>query len=139
MNNKKTKIFREQSTEKLPLRGNLYKKNQRRISFSKLFKLVFVCIAFISILFVSVYAIFLNNRTSAESINQATVLEHLSKNLVLPQEEVNSVMRVSNAKELSSQEEFYKDVKNGDYIIIFDKLVLIYDFDKSLIKNIKTY
>ena len=47
-------------------------------------------------------------------------------------------MRVSNAKVLASQNELYKDIKNGDYIIVFKSMILVYDFDSSFIKDIKT-
>lgn len=138
MNSKRQKIS-ESKNEKLPLTGNLYKKNQRRISFFKLFRLAFISVAFLSITFLIVYAVFLNNKTSAESINQNTVLNQLSKNLILPNEEVVEMRRVSDARILSEQEAFYDNVKNGDYIIVYKSMSILYDFDKSLIKKIKTY
>jgi len=139
MYNKKPKTKSTYNNEKLPLSGNLYKKNKRRISFAKLFKLVFASVAFLSLTFIVIYVVFLNNKTNAESVNQGTVLTQLSKNFVLPEEEVVSMMRVSNAKELSSQDTFYKNVKNGDYIIVYKSMVIIYNFDKNLVENVRTY
>ncbi len=139
MDSKKQRIFSELNNDKLPFSGNLYKKNQRRISFSKLFRWTFISVFFISIVFAVIYGVFLNNKTSAESINQNTVLNQLSKNLILPKDEIINIMRVSNAKDLEKQDIFYKNVKNGDYVIIYKSMVILYDFDKSLIKNIKTY
>lgn len=138
MDNKKQRIFSELNNGKFPFTGNLYKKNQRRISFSKLFKWAFVSVFFISIVFAVIYGVFLNNKTSAESINQNTILNQLAKNLILPEDEIINIMRVSNAKDLEKQDIFYKNVKNGDYVIIYKSMIILFNFDKSLIKGIKT-
>ncbi len=137
MNNKKIKIFLEEN--RLPLSGNLYIKNKRRINLNRFFKFSLLTISFIFIVFISIYAFFLKNKTNAESINQTTILNQLSKNIILPKEEIINIMRISNAKELSSQDKFYENIENGDYILIFKNMSMIYDFDKNLIKNIKTY
>ena len=135
--NSKRQIEKIDKNNKLPFTGNLYKKNKNRISFFKILKLGFISIAFLSILSITFYVIMLNNRTNAESLNQGSVLKQLSENLVLPKEEVEDFQRISNAKELANQEDFFKDAKNGDYIIVYHSMALIYDFDKKLIKNIK--
>lgn len=80
----------------------------------------------------------MGSKTNAESINQEMVLERLGTQFVLPEIEPTKVMRVSDAKELSIQDEFYRNIKNGDYIIVYDNLMLIYSFDQKLIKNVKT-
>ncbi|MDQ1282166.1 MAG: hypothetical protein QG630_517, partial [Patescibacteria group bacterium] len=49
-----------------------------------------------------------------------------------------SVMRVSDAKNLSIQDNLYKNVKNGDYIIVYKSMILVYDFDSRFIKDIRT-
>lgn len=128
----------EQDNKKLSLQGNLYRKNKRRISFSKLFKLSLIFTSFLVIVFITVYAMFLTNHTNAETITQKTILNKLSQTLTLPDQPITSVMRVSNAEELAKENAFYKDVKNGDYIIVFQNMVIIYDFNKGLIKNVKT-
>lgn len=139
MINKKQQKFTEENTESLPFSGDLYKKNQRRISVFKLSKVVFLSTSFVAIVIIVVYGIFLSTKTNAESITQDTVLTQLSRQLILPDQELLSIMRVSNAKELANQDDFYKNVKNGDYIIVYQNMVLVYDFDDSLIKNVKTY
>lgn len=114
------------------------KRKKRGISLGKLLRLAFVSIALVFILIAAFYGIIMGSKTSAESINQEMVLEKLGTQLVLPEVEPNKVMRVSDAKELALQDEFYKNVKNGDYIILYDNLMLIYNFDQKLIKNVKT-
>jgi hypothetical protein len=85
------------------------------------------------------YIIIHEIETNAESITQDTVLDQLSKQIILPEEDPTSMMRIQDSKSLIKQDIFYKNIDNGDYIIVFSNLVLIYDFDKKLIKNIKTY
>lgn len=128
------------STRKLPLTGNLYRKNKRRISFSKLLRMSFLFVAFLSITFVVLYGLFLYNKTNAESVNQDVVLKELSQIIVLPDEPVVSLVRVSDAKKLANQNSFYQsaNLANGDYIIIYKDIIIIYNFDKNLIKKIKT-
>lgn len=134
----KRQIEKIDKNSKLPFTGNLYKKNKNRISFFKFLKLGFISIAFLFIFSITFYIVLLNNKTNAESLNQETVLKQLSKSIILPQEEIEDFQRISNAKDLANQEEFYKDAKNGDYIIVYHSMALIYNFDEKLIKNIKT-
>ena len=114
------------------------RKQKRKNSLYKLLKLGFLSVILLAVTGIVVYSIVFGIKTNAESITQNTVLLQLEEHLVLPENEPVSLRRVSNAKELATQDSFYKDIKNGDYIIIFENLSLIYDFDKSLIKNIKT-
>lgn len=136
---KKEQKFIEEDIESLPFSGDLYKKNQRRISVFKLTKVLFLSISFLAVVVIVVYGVFLTNKTNAESITQDTVLTQLSKQIILPDQELLSVKRVFDAKTLASQEDFYKNLKNGDYIIVYKHMVLLYDFDDSIIKNVKTY
>lgn len=114
------------------------RRRKKRLSFSKIVKTAFLSIAFIFIVVGALYGIITTNKTNAESVSQEMVLERLGEQLVLPSEEPLNVVRVSNAKELKEQDEFYEAIKNGDYIIVYDNLSLIYNFDQKLIKKIKT-
>lgn len=137
-NKRQKKRIVKYNNEKLSLSGNLFKKNKRRISLGKLFKLFSMGIIAISFVFVIIYIVFLNNKSNAESVTQNTVLSQLSKILVLPQENVVNIMRVTDSDYLSKQDNFYKNIKKGDYIIVYKNMSLIYDFDRNIIENIKT-
>lgn len=129
------------SNKRMPFRGNLYRKNKRRISFSKLLKLSLITSTFVIILFAVLYGLFLYNKTNAESVNQNVVLKQLSSIINLPEDNnLISVKRISNAKELISQGDLYKNInlENGDYIIIYKDMLIIYNFDKNHIKKIQT-
>lgn len=139
MVNRQQRQTMEKHNEVLPLSGNLFEKNKRRISFFKLTKMMFLSAFSVVIVFVVIYGFIVSSKTNAESITQDTVLEQLSKQIILPEGDLANMMRVQDAKNLIKQDIFYANVDNGDYIIVFSNLVLIYDFDKKLIKNIKTY
>ena len=121
---KQVKIIKKENTE-LPLSGNLFERNRKRISAFKLLRLIFVSSTSIFILFIILYGVIKSNRTNAESITQDTVISQLSKTINLPENDLVSIMRVSDAKTLSNQDNLYKNVKNGDYIIVFKSMVLV--------------
>ncbi|MEN9338639.1 MAG: hypothetical protein RI945_364 [Candidatus Parcubacteria bacterium] len=139
MVNRQQRQKMEKHNEALPLSGNLFEKNKRRISLFKLTKMAFLSIFSLVIVFVVIYGFVISNKTSAESITQDTVLSELAKHIILPEEELVNLMRVQDAKNLVKQDVFYKNVKNGDYIIVYPSMVFVYNFDDNLIKNVKTY
>ena len=124
--------------EQLPLKGNLYEKNKRRISFSKTLKLLFLSSVSTLVIIIIIYGFINSSRTNAESITQESVISQLSKQIVLPDEVPSTFLRVSDAQTLASQDDFYKNTKNGDYIIVYSSLALVYDFSDDKIENIKT-
>lgn len=138
MTNKRVQKIIEETNDKLPLSGNLYKKNRRRISLSKTFKMIFLSAVSVFVFIIVVFGFINNSRSKAESVTQENVIEQLSKQLVLPDDLPKDFLRVSNAKTLASQDDFYKNVKNGDYIIVYDTMALVYDFAGNKIENVKT-
>ncbi len=133
----KTKIIKKENT-KLPLSGNLFERNRKRISSFKLLRLIFVFSSSFFIIFIVLYSVINSNKSNAESVTQDKIVSQLSKTINLPNEGLISVMRVSDAKNLSIQDNLYKNVKNGDYIIVYKSMILVYDFDSRFIKDIRT-
>ena len=113
------------------------RKRKKRLSLSRIFRFAFISVALVFAVGATFYGIIMSNKTNAESITQEMVLERLGEHLVLPETEPTKIMRVSEAKELATQDEFYETIKNGDYIIVYDNLSLIFNFDQKLIKKIK--
>jgi hypothetical protein len=138
MVNRKTQQIIEQENEHLPLSGNLYEKNQRRISFSRSFKIMFLSLVSGLMVVIVIFGYINSARTKAESITQDNVISQLSKQIVLPNEIPTTFLRVSDAKTLALQDEFYKNVQNGDYIIVYSSMALVYDFSNNRIENVKT-
>lgn len=138
MVNRRTQQIIEQENEHLPLSGNLYEKNQRRISFSRSFKIMFLSLVSGLMVVIVIFGYINSARTKAESITQDNVISQLSKQIVLPNEIPVTFLRVSDAKTLALQDEFYKNVQNGDYIIVYNSMALVYDFSNNRIENVKT-
>lgn len=138
MVNRRTQQIIEQENEHLPLSGNLYEKNQRRISFSRSFKIMFLSLVSGLMVIIVIFGYINSARTKAESITQDNVISQLSKQIVLPNEIPITFLRVSDAKTLATQDEFYKNVQNGDYIIVYSSMALVYDFSNNRIENVKT-
>jgi len=125
----------------LPLSGNLYKKNNKRISCAKFFRLLFLSttgfIILIS-LFSGIITLY-SNQSRAETLSQDLILSTLAKNIVLPESfTLEKMIRVSNGDQLRDQNNFYKDVNDGDYIIVYKDMSIIYDYYHNQIKNVLT-
>lgn len=133
----KIKIIKKENTE-LPLSGNLFERNRKRISTFKLLRLIFVFSSSFFIIFIILYSVVNSNKSNAGSVTQDKIVSQLSKTINLPDDGLISIMRVSDAKNLSNQDNLYKNVKNGDYIVVYKSMILIYDFDSRFIKNIRT-
>ena len=138
MVNRRTQQIIEQENEHLPLSGNLYEKNQRRISLSRSFKIMFLSIVSGLVVVIVIFGYINSAKTKAESVTQDNVISQLSKQINLPNEIPTTFLRVSDAKTLALQDEFYKNVQNGDYIIVYSSIALVYDFANNKIENIKT-
>lgn len=138
MLNKKTQQIIDRENEHLPLSGNLYEKNQRRISLSRSFKVMFLSIVSGLVVVIVIFGYINSAKTKAESVTQENVISQLSKQISLPSEAPVTFLRVSDAKNLSLQDEFYKNVQNGDYIIVYRSMALVYDFSNNKIENVKT-
>ncbi|MDQ1281826.1 MAG: hypothetical protein QG630_177, partial [Patescibacteria group bacterium] len=92
----KTKVIEKENT-KLPLSGNLFERNRKRISSFKLLRLIFVFSSSFLIIFIILYGVIKSNKTNAGSITQEKIVSQLSKTINLPNEGLISVMRVSDA------------------------------------------
>lgn len=113
-------------------------KNNKKPLFRIIVKVFFVFLSFILLAFIVLYGIFLVKKTNAESITQKTILTQISKSINLP-DDFKYILRVSDNKDLELEDILYKGINIGDYIIVYSSMVIVYDFDKNFIKNIKTY
>ncbi len=104
--------------------------------FPKLVKYFIFCIVLVLIL-MSLY--FYLHKTVSESVivSESEILNKVSKQVILPQDGLVSVKRVQDAITLKNQNEFYKDIKIGDYIIIYKTKIVIYDFMKDKVMGVK--
>jgi hypothetical protein len=60
-------------------------------------------------------------------ISQSEILSRVGKHLELPAGEAESIVRVQDPENLKHQNDLFENVKEGDYIIIYPTLAVVYD------------
>lgn len=77
-----------------------------------------------------VYAL-IDKINSEVVVSQQEIIFRVKKHLEIPSDNPQSVVRVEDASNLKSQNEFFKDVKEGDYVILYDNMAIIYNLKKD--------
>ncbi len=83
-----------------------------------------------SILFITIgvsYKYVQAKMDETDSFSDTYILEKVSKHVALPQGQPISLVRVEDPARLQKENSFYLNVKEGDYIIAYPKLFIIYD------------
>ena len=70
-------------------------------------------------------------------VSQSEIVARVAKLASLPPEEPYEIVRVQDEEDLRKQNPFYKDVKEGQYILIYKNLAAIYDLRNNVIVGIK--
>ncbi len=70
-------------------------------------------------------------------VSQSEIIARVSRLTALPQESPYEIVRVQDEEDLRKQNPFYKDIKEGDYILIYKNLAIIYDLRNNRIAGIK--
>lgn len=60
-------------------------------------------------------------------VSESEIIKRVAKFTSIPNEKPISIVRVEDAESLKEQHLFYKDVKEGDYVIVYEDRVIIYD------------
>ena len=71
-------------------------------------------------------------------ISQSEIVARVAKLTHLPQETPYEIVRVQDKETLRKQNEFYKDVEEGDYILMYKDLAVIYDLRDNRIVATKS-
>ena len=66
-------------------------------------------------------------------VSQSEIISRVGKLISLPSENPFEIVRVQDEEDLRKQNEFYKDVKEGDYILMYKNLAVIYDLRTNTI------
>ena len=82
---------------------------------------------------------FVNNTFAGDVvISKSEIVARVGKLTTLPtSEEPNAVVRVQDAETLRKQNAFYQDVKEGDYILMYNELAVIYSLRTDSIVSLK--
>jgi hypothetical protein len=70
-------------------------------------------------------------------VSEQEIIKKIKTHTSTPEEDPIAVVRVQNADTLRTQQPFYKDVQEGDYIVIFSHTIIIYNLreDKIVAKK----
>lgn len=113
---------------------NFGKKILKNILLSKTFpKLVkyFIVSLVVVLVLLSVYLYLQKTISGSVIVSESEILNKVNKQVVLPQDGLMSVKRVQDSATLRIQNDFYKEIKDGDYIISYKNKIIIYDFMKD--------
>lgn len=138
----RTQVRTKQSTQ------SLYAKKLKRYAkqgvrsmllspvFHSSFKIVTTAIIVVSMLYGSYLYI---GKTFANEVvvSQSEIVARVAKLTSLPAEEPYEIVRVQDEEDLRKQNPFYKDVKEGQYILIYKNIAVIYDLRNNSIVGIK--
>lgn len=104
--------------------------------FHSTFKIVATAVVVSSMLYGSYLYI---GKTFANEVvvSQSEIVARVGKLTSLPHEEPLEIVRVQDEEDLRKQNPFYKDVQEGEYILIYKNLAIIYDLRNNVIVGIK--
>lgn len=112
----------------------------KRMLLSRLFQKFFKVAVGVFIFSVSAYGIYLyfdNSLANDVVVSESEIIDRISKLTSVPGEDPDDMKRVEDAESLKKQNIFFENIKNGDYIIIYPKLAIIYDLRNNKIVAIK--
>jgi hypothetical protein len=70
-------------------------------------------------------------------VSQSEIIARVAKLTPVPQEDPEEIVRVQDPEILKKQNSFYNDVKEGDYILMYPNLAVIYDLRSNSIVAVK--
>jgi hypothetical protein len=105
-------------------------------AFHSSFKVVTVLIVSSGLIYASYFFI---SKTFANEVvvSQGEIVSRVGKLTALPQEAPYEIVRVQDEEDLRKQNPFYKDIKEGDYILMYKDLAVIYDLRANSIVAVK--
>ena len=112
----------------------------KSILLSKLFHTAFKVTASILIFSGVSYGLYSYFNRSLENdvvVSKSEIVDRVSKLTTVPKGAPDAVVRVQDPEILKKQNEFYTNVKEGDYIIMYPKMAVIYDLRNNSIVSEK--
>ncbi len=100
---------------------------------SKVVSLVVVC----SLLMYGSYRFIGKTFANEVVVSQSEIIARVAKLTYLPEGDPYEIVRVQDGEDLKKQNPFYKDIKEGDYILMYKEMAVIYDLRNNTIVNMK--
>lgn len=101
-------------------------------SFQSSVKVLSICLVAGSSLY-GVYHLVSKTFANEVVISKSEIVSRVSKLTPLPEGSPRDVVRVEDENNLKKQNEFYKDVKEGDYVLMYKDMAIIYDLRNNSI------
>lgn len=112
------------------------KKLLKKILLSKVFHSAFRVAVIVVVVMLSlsvVYSLIDQKLSNNVIVSESEIVSRVSRLVTLPSEAPISIMRVSDANTLMNQNQFYKDVKEGDYVLAYKNMIILYDLREDKI------
>jgi hypothetical protein len=106
-------------------------------TFHSAFK-VFIGLLISGSAFYGAYAFIGNSIQNDVVVSQSEILSRISKHTELPSGEPEAIVRVQDPETLQKQAALYENVKEGDYIVIYPTLAVVYDLRNDHIVALKS-
>lgn len=71
-------------------------------------------------------------------VSKSEIIARVAKHIELPNEDPEAVVRVQDAETLQKQAVLYENVKEGDYILVYQSLAVVYDLRNDHIVALKS-
>lgn len=98
---------------------------------------VFIGVLLLSSVSYGVYNHFKMALVNDVVVSKSEIVDRIAKLTTLPKEAPDAIVRVEDSETLKKQNDFYQNVKSGDYIVMYPKLAVIYDLRNNTIVAIK--
>lgn len=84
------------------------------------------------------YALIGNSVANDVVVSKSEIVARVGKHIELPAGDPEAVVRVQDAETLQKQAPLYENVKEGDYILIYPSLAVVYDLRNDRIVALKS-
>ncbi len=88
--------------------------------------------------FYGAYAFIGNSIANDIVVSQSEIIARISKHTELPAGEPEAIVRVQDPETLQKQAALYENVKEGDYIVIYPTIAVVYDLRNDRIVALKS-
>lgn len=106
-------------------------------TFNKGFKVMIAALVFSSALY-GAYAFIGDSLAHEVVVSESEILERVGKHTELPEGKPEAIVRVQDPETLKAQNALYENVKEGDYIVMFPTLAVVYDLRNDHIVALKS-
>lgn len=70
-------------------------------------------------------------------MSKSEIISRVAKHQMLPSLSPTDIVRVQDPEDLKRQNPFYNNIKEGDYILMYPSMAIIYDLRNDVIVGVK--